>query len=397
MMNDISLRPTKPFPQDISEIIAKIEKLDSIRRNLLNWKNLFYGPEDNQAEISAIPQPIIEAFQEAKPQEAGKVITPKALLEMTGLDEPESKKEDQNWLASLQTSLKPDPKVKTKDRKRTRKIVLEKSLLASLKRRPEERITSLSYTWLKKPIPEACDNPDAKIVSVDRLFAGPFTPNKIKDELRKLSIPGLSDILFILERALRKPKYMNNERVKNLKALTESEFQKKRLKEWQQHTERLITDICTSLGRCRSYFILFNFDGLAELEPKFFNTFYFNNNPAPDPTLKKIITTLQDFKGVWEAKIEVERQTPKGGSEAQGDTPMTLIEFMSERCEKLSDNILERRVKSLQSLHRREKIKLKHIGSYKQGQSKKYKPSYLTTNWPQYQLKLPTLPNLRQS
>jgi len=77
------------------------------------------------------------------------------------------------------------------------------------------------------------------------------------------------------------------------------------------------------------------------------------------------------------------------------DTPVTLIEFMKIFCTPLSKNLLDSRVKALQSAARRKVIKLpKHEGKWKRGQSKKYRPTALVKNWPKYRDELPDLPEL---
>jgi hypothetical protein len=94
-------------------------------------------------------------------------------------------------------------------------------------------------------------------------------------------------------------------------------------------------------------------------------------------------------------KKPAETQPASGGKAV--DTPVTLREFMREYCEPLRENLLESRVKSLQSLHQRKKIELQHVGEYKQGQSKKYLPRYLISKWPTYRKVLLSLPELKQS
>ena len=80
-----------------------------------------------------------------------------------------------------------------------------------------------------------------------------------------------------------------------------------------------------------------------------------------------------------------------------GDTPVTLREFMSDYCESVSKNILESRVKSLQGLAQKKIITLKHTGQWQSGQSKKYLPEYLISNWETFRKKLISLPKLKQS
>ena len=77
------------------------------------------------------------------------------------------------------------------------------------------------------------------------------------------------------------------------------------------------------------------------------------------------------------------------------ETPVTLREFMINYCFPLKVNLLESRVKSLQGLHQKKKIALNHVTPYTSGQSKKYLPSYLKSNWQSYTEKLPSLPSLR--
>lgn len=80
-----------------------------------------------------------------------------------------------------------------------------------------------------------------------------------------------------------------------------------------------------------------------------------------------------------------------------GETPVTLREFMSTYCEEVSQNILESRVKSLQGLAQKKVITLEHIREWQSGQSKKYLPSNLISNWETFRKKLVSLPNLKQS
>lgn len=79
------------------------------------------------------------------------------------------------------------------------------------------------------------------------------------------------------------------------------------------------------------------------------------------------------------------------------DTPVALREFMREYCEPVSKNMLESRVKSLQGLAQRGVITLKHTGEWQSGQSKKYLPNYLISNWETFREKLTSLPKLKQS
>jgi hypothetical protein len=96
------------------------------------------------------------------------------------------------------------------------------------------------------------------------------------------------------------------------------------------------------------------------------------------------------------SKLSEEKRHGTNGDKA-GETPVTLREFMSNYCEQISKNLLESRVKSLQGLAQREVITLKHTGKWKSGQSKKYLPSYLISNWKTFRDKLTSLPKLKQS
>lgn len=88
----------------------------------------------------------------------------------------------------------------------------------------------------------------------------------------------------------------------------------------------------------------------------------------------------------------------KPADDKAGDTPVTLREFMRVYCESLTGKFLDSRVEALQRLARRKgkEIKLKHTGRWKRGKPKYFLPSYLTENWPAYQKRLPTLPNLKR-
>jgi hypothetical protein len=149
-------------------------------------------------------------------------------------------------------------------------------------------------------------------------------------QLSNFSIPGLLDLTILLKKILCKPKDMNKEKVKNLQVLAESEFRKKKLKEWQQQTEWLITDICKRLSPWTAYFKSRNYDGLAALESDNFNAIYSNKNPTPDPTLKLIIEHLQKAKDKRETEIEAEEEQAKAKA-AEKPAKGTVAELASKR------------------------------------------------------------------
>ena len=107
--------------------------------------------------------------------------------------------------------------------------------------------------------------------------------------------------------------------------------------------------------------------------------------------------------GIFDKKTRVYKfpepaKTRQGTSgDKAGETPVTLREFMSNYCEQISKNMLESRVKSLQGLAQRKVITLKHTGKWDSGQSKKYLPNYLISNWETFRDKLTSLPRLKQS
>lgn len=96
-----------------------------------------------------------------------------------------------------------------------------------------------------------------------------------------------------------------------------------------------------------------------------------------------------------DATPETPAGTGQGASDDSGETPVTLREFMSNYCKNISKNILDSRVRSLQSLAQRKVITLIHTGNWTSGQSKKYLPSYLISNWQTFIGKLPSLPKLK--
>jgi len=98
-----------------------------------------------------------------------------------------------------------------------------------------------------------------------------------------------------------------------------------------------------------------------------------------------------------EVTLALEKRSERNNGDKAGKTPVTLREFMSHYCEPVSKNMLESRVKSLQGLAQRKVLTLKHTGKWKSGQSKKYLPDYLISNWETFRKKLISLPKLKQS
>jgi hypothetical protein len=91
----------------------------------------------------------------------------------------------------------------------------------------------------------------------------------------------------------------------------------------------------------------------------------------------------------------------RGGEAAapDADTPVTLIEFMKEHCQgghEMSPNILDSRRNSIQNAALAGTVALpEHVGAWKTGKSKYYRPGELANLWDEYRAVLPNLPALK--
>ncbi|MFH1613848.1 MAG: hypothetical protein ABIG61_02025 [Planctomycetota bacterium] len=113
----------------------------------------------------------------------------------------------------------------------------------------------------------------------------------------------------------------------------------------------------------------------------------------------ELIVLKSRIEGTFLPKIQemASSRTSEVQTDNAGETPVSLREFISNYCEHVPKNLLESRVKSLQSLAQRKHITLKHAGKWKSGQSKKYQPNYLISNWETFRKTLISLPKLKQS
>ncbi len=84
-------------------------------------------------------------------------------------------------------------------------------------------------------------------------------------------------------------------------------------------------------------------------------------------------------------------------AEQKPETPLTLGEFMEEHCVPLSTNLRESRITSLQGLAQKGQVEMKHVNPWRRGQSKRYLPSYLKSQWGAYAEKCTGLPSLKAS
>ncbi len=133
----------------------------------------------------------------------------------------------------------------------------------------------------------------------------------------------------------------------------------------------------------------------AQLKEKYDQlTILSNVENARKDELKAVKSAALNLVSLMRKPAKIRQET--GGSNA-GDTPVTLREFINDHCEHVSNNMLESRVQSLQSLAQRKLITLRHTGKWTSGQSKKYLPSYLKSNWKTFTKKLPSLPKLKLS
>jgi hypothetical protein len=87
----------------------------------------------------------------------------------------------------------------------------------------------------------------------------------------------------------------------------------------------------------------------------------------------------------------------------QYDVPLTLAEFMASHCvsdNRLTEARLESLTKSLQSAARRKGsgvVLPEHVGTWRPGRKKYYRPSRLRAVWPSLVQHLPFLPPLKTS
>jgi len=109
----------------------------------------------------------------------------------------------------------------------------------------------------------------------------------------------------------------------------------------------------------------------------------------PDLDRPTIISLLQQRTVESEASAPPNKQGP----------PVKLREFFDIYCEPLKKNRRDSRVKALQRLNQRGKLKpsLKRIGKHERGSSDKFLPSFLIENWSKYIDQLRDLPPLKSN
>ena len=78
------------------------------------------------------------------------------------------------------------------------------------------------------------------------------------------------------------------------------------------------------------------------------------------------------------------------------DVPVTLREFFTEYCERLSVDMLESRLRRLKDKAKTLSPPLKYMVQGTNGKPHYYQPSFLLTNWAVWRVDIPDLPKLCQ-
>jgi hypothetical protein len=190
-------------------------------------------------------------------------------------------------------------------------------------------------------VKEVCQELDAqhsgqdKIINVSDLFAGPFTPTKIEQQLSKFSIRGLIKFRRLLLRPqnLKSKDQSVTRELLNIDSLAKSELEKK-IREavrerWKQNGHPMAVKFCRKLKPWRAYLLSLGYEELAALDigdiyPQLSvalreccSKFLITNgkDDSPDSLLNPIIGQLWLVMDNWLAGIQAEDEQKVAGIE----------------------------------------------------------------------------------